>query len=725
MRLAGQAALAVFEELRYANMSSFVIQNVSTLLVIDANSFEGDGMKRLLALLMVVCFSQHAYGDKISADLSGVSAGPIAVSSPGDVLEVGWSDTASHHWKATFSLLQGTALIKSIAVDGRDVVTQANPIYRCATGKRSGGWDNFFDFPPANPAGTRRFEQRFHPDSVTARTTGGGRVEVTFDGMTMGIFSGSLRYVFYPGTPLIQQVALLRTNEPDTAYFYDAGLQMASPADVRPGGNMGSVIHFYDADGKLTKAEAPYGSERHTLEVQHRVAASNVGAGSLAVFPPPHRYFFARDYTTNQGYLWYSAWRGQLSLGVQQYPDDNTGIDPWMNAPPGTVQEMSLFLLPGAGDADASLKRVLAYTHEDRFPHVDGFITFAPHWHLAYTVQAMQKGNDWIPPFKPLMEAAGIDSILIMDFHLDGHPNALTDVRLHELEQYYKACRAQSNAKFLMIPGEEANVYLGGHWALAFPKPVYWFQDQKPGEPFKSTDPKYGTVYRVHTPEEAWRMVKDEGGYVYQTHPRTKGSTGYPDKILDTDYFHAPNYLGTGWKSMPSDLSLPWLGQRAFKALDDVNNLGFHKHMIGEIDVFQMNSTDELYGLLNLNYLRLPAVPDFDHYSEIFKSIQKGDGFISTGEILLPNFAVTGAGNSAVHIEAKVSSTFPLRQAEIVWGDGKETHREVVDLSSSQEFAERSYTWDVKTPGWQWARMEIWDVAGDGAFTQPTWRAEN
>ena len=117
-----------------------------------------------------------------------------------------------------------------------------------------------------------------------------------------------------------------------------------------------------------------------------------------------------------------------------------------------------------------------------------------------------------------------------------------------------------------------------------------------------------------HTPEEVWAMVKAESGYVYQTHPRTKGSTGYPDKILNTSYFRDPSYLGTGWKSMPSDLSLPQLGQRGFKTLDDLNNLGFRKHMLGEIDVFQLSATDELYGLLNLNYLRLPKLPAFDHY---------------------------------------------------------------------------------------------------------------
>jgi hypothetical protein len=216
-------------------------------------------------------------------------------------------------------------------------------------------------------------------------------------------------------------------------------------------------------------------------------------------------------------------------------------------------------------------------------------------------------------------------------------------------------------------------------------------------------------------------MVKAEDGYVYQTHPRTKGSTGYPDKILNTSYFRDPHYLGTGWKSMPSDLSLPQLGQRGFKTLDDLNNMGFHKHMLGEIDVFQLSTTDEFYGLLNLNYLRLSKLPDFDHYDEILKSVQKGDGFISTGEVLLPRFALSGEGSGQVKVEAQVTSTFPLRQAAIVWGDGAETHREVIDLNSTHAFDDHSYTWEAKTPGWKWARLEVWDVAGDGAFTQPIW----
>src|SRR5437667_10227522 len=51
-------------------------------------------------------------------------------------------------------------------------------------------------------------------------------------------------------------------------------------------------------------------------------------------------------------------------------------------------------------------------------------------------------------------------------------------------------------ATFLLIPAEEANVHLGGHWALFSPKPVYWYMSRNPDEAFRTTDPKYGTVDR-------------------------------------------------------------------------------------------------------------------------------------------------------------------------------------------------------------------------------------
>lgn len=600
------------------------------------------------------------------------------------------------------------------------MLSGARPFYRAETGKRRGGWDAFFDFPPSAPEGTRSFMGEFHPKRARVNTIG-ERVGVAFDGMRLGIFDGEIRYIFYPGSRLIEQQAAMKTGEQDVAYFYDAGLRMSAASDLTPGGTMNSEVSYFDTQGKFQTIAPPYGSERHPASVRYRAIAARLAGGSVAVFPAPHQYMFARDYTTNMGYVWYNAWRGNLSMGIMQWPDDDSPYYPWMNAPPGTEQQMRMFIVVNDAPARATLDGVLRYTHGDHFQKLPGYVTFAPHWHLAYTMQAREHGFDWEPPFKPAMKAVGIDAAMIMDFHGDGHPRDTGQLRLEELRDYFRATKAQSGKDFLLIPAEEANVILGGHWALVFPKPVYWFMDRKPGQPFLSTDPKYGTVYRVGNAQEVWDMVKREGGYVYQTHPRTKGSTGYPDAIRDTFYFRDPRYIGSGWKAMPSDLSSPRLGERAFKTVDDMNNLGLRKKMIGEVDVFQFDSTHELYGHLNINYVRLPSLPTYEHYGELLDAVAKGDGFISTGEVLIPNAKLRGVGE-VVTADVAVDYTFPLRMAEIVWGDGSATHRKIIPLEETREFGHTAFQWTMKAKNWKWARLAVWDVAGDGAFTNPIWR---
>ncbi len=259
------------------------------------------------------------------------------------------------------------------------------------------------------------------------------------------------------------------------------------------------------------------------------------------------------------GYAWYSAWRGKVGLGIQQWPDDNTLIYPWMNAPPGTKQEMGIFFLLGAGTPQATLDRVLAYTHKDIYPHMDGYVTCAPHWHFAYTEQAVANRPKWVPPFKTVLEKIGVDALaMIMDFHIDGHPQDLTGLRLRELDQYYKACRAVSDNKFLFDSGGggPSVILAGATGRAAFPKPVFWMMDRKPGEALRRLMRVWDRV--------SCATLKTCGGWSRRNTdmstkriPRTKGSTGYPDKIEDTSCFRDSRYFGTaGWKAMPSDLSL-------------------------------------------------------------------------------------------------------------------------------------------------------------------------
>jgi len=498
---------------------------------------------------------------------------------------------------------------------------------------------------------------------------------------------------------------------------------MSADPDRQPGNNMRTTVTYYDTDGRLQHATLNgLQAERVPIQARYRTVALAAAGGSVAVLPSPHQYFFPRDFTSNLGFVWYRAWRGRTALGIRQLRDENWQYYPWMNAPPGTSQHMSVFFLLSSGAPEAALAHVLRYTNSERFPPLDGYKTLSTHWHLADTVQALANGFSWTPPFKPVLKDMGVNASVIMDFHGDGHPDDVSDLRLHELDSYFRALRAQSDADFLLIPAEEANVHLGGHWALVFPKPVYWFMSRPADRTFAAAHPKYGTVYNVGNAHEMLDLVRREHGYMYQTHPRTKGSTGYPDKIRGTDYFQDSSYVGAGWKALPSDLSSPRLGDRAFDLLDELNNQGLHKRLLGEVDVFQFDHTHELYAHMNINYVRLDRLPPFERWGEALAPVAEGAFFTTTGEVLLPevNLGASSAGEIVAKLRARW--TFPLRFGEIVWGDGQTTHHETIELANTREFGSETFEWRAAAAGWKWARVAVWDVAGNGAFVNPVWR---
>jgi hypothetical protein len=263
---------------------------------------------------------------------------------------------------------------------------------------------------------------------------------------------------------------------------------------------------------------------------------------------------------------------------------------------------------------------------------------------------------------------------------------------------------------------------IGGHWTVAFPKQVLWFKGKKPGESLVGQDPKYGKVYHVGSAEDVVEMISKENGFLYTTHPRTKSSFGFPDRYLKSPFFADPHFIGTGWKQMPADLSILRQGVRAFKVLDDINNQGLPKRLFAEVDTFNIGLNHELYPHLNINYVKLNQVPSFDNYGQVIDAILKGDYFMSTGEVLLPDVKIVTASPSAITATVQAQWSFPLAFGTLVWGDGKETHMETFPLTDTRAYGKATFEWKANAPDWKWARVEIWDVAGNGAFINPVRR---
>ena len=197
-----------------------------------------------------------------------------------------------------------------------------------------------------------------------------------------------------------------------------------------------------------------------------------------------------------------------------------------------------------------------------------------------------------------------------------------------------------------MTPWEEPSAYFGGHYNIMFPKNVYWSKVRQPGQPFTENDPVYGKVYHTGSAEDVQQMMDAEGAYWYHAHPRTKGTTGYPDLIFDKPWTKNDRYLGVAFKpGMGMDLSEARMCEwRCFDVTDTMNNLyagsGLQpKYIIADIDTYQKGPEDDLYANFPVNYLKLDKVPGpDDDWSPVLNALRDGDFFVTTGEILITNY---------------------------------------------------------------------------------------
>jgi hypothetical protein len=461
--------------------------------------------------------------------------------------------------------------------------------------------------------------------------------------------------------------------------------------------------------------------------------------GSLATFPGPHKFFWAREIHKNLGYVWYRKDSDkQFGMGVRQAEHEESTlrgeIDDFAlyNAPPGTLQHMGMYFYVSPDAGEPTRQSVLAFTHGDTYLPLPGYKTFTNHWHLRFTERVRATGSLDTPlPDLAAMKALGLNIVGLSDFHGDMHGNDSGALRFKDEKDYAEAARRASDKDFLVLPWEEPSMYFGGHYNIAFPKPVYFSKVRQEGQPFSETDPVYGKVYHIGNAEDVQRLLEAENGYWYTSHPRTKSSGGQPDVYWDKPFAKSDHFLGLDFtQAMGVDLSEKRMTEwRSFDASDTMNNLYANaglrpKYLMPDIDTYVQGPEDNLYSGYQAAYLKLDKVPAPDEdWSPVLRTLRDGNFFVTTGEILVKNFAVEGTGNKRT-VNADVDWTFPLEFVEVVWGDGRKIDRQIISATDLPAFGNKHFSIPFDATGKAWVRFAVWDSAGNPGFVNAVWLNE-
>ena len=383
------------------------------------------------AALALVASALHA--DPMTCNLAGYKALPGLTAALSDnTLAVTWDGDKNAEVRLRFAINNGVPTIRDLAVRNKGaqwatLASNVTPEYQVVSGVRRATdqqlkplhdlgvaitpevldrirWEAFWDSPlnvpgdsvahggatppvagianqpglPRKAEEVRRAAAIYQARSCDVKTNG-ARLEVSFPGVQLGVFEGRLEYTVYKGSNLIRQAVVAKTDVPAVAYKYDAGLKglaIQSNSQMVWRSNTSNQWVDYQFGGAKNDAVVP-------LKTANRLVAADVPGGSIAAFPPPHNFFWARETEFNLGYNWYRKDSDtSFAFGVRQAegeedpawqghgPEDRRQNFALYSARPGTWQRMAVYLYVSPEPAQATIQSALAYTRDDHYkPH--------------------------------------------------------------------------------------------------------------------------------------------------------------------------------------------------------------------------------------------------------------------------------------------------------------------------------------------------------------------
>ena len=751
----------------------------------------------------LACGAAGAAGAQpLACDLSAYRAADgLRAMVAGDVLTATWQgERPGEQSRISFVLADGRPILRDIALQAaggrwRTVAGDVRPDFSVVTAMRritnqqldplnklgiritpeileEAKWDAFWDAPlqlspPGSPSNggpsspppkdgilgqkgmpreaseIQRAALRFTDPRCTV-TSDGGRLTVAFSGAQLGLFRGRLQFTVFRGSRLIKQEVVATTDAPSVAYKYDAGL-----SGLAIGG--ANRVRWRDVSGGWNANELGGGRNGGAVPVQsaNRLIAAELAGGSIALFPPPHNFFWAREYSYNLGYSWYRKDdERRFSFGIRQAEDEvppgysGRGLDDvrgnfaLYSAPPGSEQRMVMFMLPSLSGGDAAIADALRFTRDDRYKAMPGHQSMVAHDHgyLIRRQRHLNQNDDAKPPHFEAIRAAGANIFAPIDGGAAGTRTPPTPAEyLANLDRFYDLAVRNSDRNFTVMANTEVTEgelprivpLLGGHWDWMMPRPVFFTQGRSGAQPLVESDATHAKIYRLGSEADVMEMMRREGIIAFMPHPRSKGSTGYPDAIAGTDRFLSEQFKGIGWRwGMGLDRSeLRLCEKRCQRTWDDMNNWMASrglplKYMQAISEFYEQGPGDDIYANNPVSYLKLDRLPAPGDWSGIVDALRRGDFFITSGEVLLDKVALERTAQGAA-MAATVEWTFPVDFAEIVWGDGKTVGRRVVPLTGERAFGTRRIAIPFDPRGKKWVRFAVWDTAGNGAMAQP------
>ena len=665
----------------------------------------------------------------------------LSVRRRGGAPSTGWASLAANV-TPEFRVVSGIRRMDNQSLEGlrKNGITEiTKPIFD------AWGWDTFWDAPlhvpgdegdlkrrtpgvPRKPEEVRRGTAVYRAQSCEV-VTDGARINIMFPGVSLGVFDGRLQFTVYKGTNLIRQEVIASTTEYPVAYKYDAGLKGLSI-------DSGTRVSWRDtAHNPQSNWFGGANNDRESpLKTRNRVVIAELGkAGSIAAFPPPHNFFWARESARNLGYNWYrkdSA--SSFSFGIRQAENEEEvqiqGNFALYTARPGTEQHMPVFYYVSADPADAAREAVLAFTHGDRFKPIPGYQVMNHHYHMALGARLRAAGSaDAEIEDLAAIKALGIN--IVSPIETVGLNPASGQVRPNTLEIrrfQIEGARRNSDKDFLVLPNDEFyDSFYGGHTDLLYSRHTNWRYGRKPGQPLVEEIAPYGPVYNLGSADDLLEMVKRENILVSYPHPRSKNNTGFPDGFKEKDYFKDPTFHSIGFRwGMGIDRSERRLCEyRCLTLLDDISNWQADlptppKYLLAISEVQEQTAHDDIYASAPVSYLHLASLPTPDDATPVLDTLKRGDYFVTSGEVLIPSYSVQGTGSRRT-IVADVEWTFPLDFVEVVWGDGQQTGRQVISTTEMPAFGKHHFEIPFDATGKKWVRFAAWDAAGNGALVQP------